>query len=893
VRRSFLPLAVLVLTVSPLFSGEPEKTAEKAEKTDKPAAAEVKDADLMALLIARSAAMKGSTVSLDMGGRSTRARFVSADKNFLAVEIDGKEQPMPWKMVNSASLFQMAQVGAASVDELMTVARYANQTGQDAVAEKALEKAIAADPTRSKEIEALQAELKPAAPKVSAASATGNGSGSSPATGSAPKYAAVPAGPWKCIGPGGGGAMYTPTINPHDPKMGIITCDMSGVYLTKDGGRTWRTIPGLRYGHGVAFGGSANVIFIGSSQQLHRSMDGGATWQGVTLDRQYPMNKCWDVIVDLDDPRFVWAAFGLAGEAGHAVGANVKFLVERSDDGGATFKDASKGFPTGQGMVKKLAIDRSTPAGNRTIYAATTGGFYRSRDAGMNWEKAGGGLPKQDLRDCVTLYDKATNKTTIIVSAEPGGIYRSTDGGTTFTPSGKGLGPGADGADFVVEQLAAAWNDPLTVYAGGTGFAASNDGGNSWRRLYATAQKNAGWMMTFFPWSHEHARGVGCNPKNSKQVWFTGDMQFYISDDGGNTFTEQQSHPMPEGTPRYSFKEQHHKVPKEAPFYFDGGGLEVTFVYQVIPDALRPNVWYGCYADVGSWRTEDGGKSFTYNVGIWNVGIKSEWRNSCYEIACDKRQPGRLFGVFSGKHNLPEPAPEGADRYFIGGLAISEDGGKSWTPQEKCGLPDRPCTSVLLDRRNPEVVFVAIYATGVYRSTDGGKSFASVSGGLGDKPYAWRLRQTPDGTVFLACALGKPGGLWKYDESKVAWSRVDSNPAFADVRDILVSEQKGDEKFIAVAVEGNDGGLFASNDAGASWKKLHAGAMRSVERTPDGKTWFCAGRGGLFRSVDGAATFARVNDFPFANGINDVTLNPRNPAELWVGTPGNGIYRGW
>ena len=47
-------------------------------------------------------------------------------------------------------------------------------------------------------------------------------------------------GNFRVIGPGGGGAMFNPTISPHDPNTVLVSCDMTGSYITHDGGRTWR-----------------------------------------------------------------------------------------------------------------------------------------------------------------------------------------------------------------------------------------------------------------------------------------------------------------------------------------------------------------------------------------------------------------------------------------------------------------------------------------------------------------------------------------------------------------------------------------------------------------------------------------------------------------------------
>ena len=45
---------------------------------------------------------------------------------------------------------------------------------------------------------------------------------------------------WKIIGPGGGGAQFIPTISPHDSRTVLVACDMTGAYITHDGGQNWR-----------------------------------------------------------------------------------------------------------------------------------------------------------------------------------------------------------------------------------------------------------------------------------------------------------------------------------------------------------------------------------------------------------------------------------------------------------------------------------------------------------------------------------------------------------------------------------------------------------------------------------------------------------------------------
>src|SRR5215471_10782567 len=45
---------------------------------------------------------------------------------------------------------------------------------------------------------------------------------------------------WRVLGPGGGGAQFNPTVSPVDPNLVLVNCDMTGTYISMDGGNTWR-----------------------------------------------------------------------------------------------------------------------------------------------------------------------------------------------------------------------------------------------------------------------------------------------------------------------------------------------------------------------------------------------------------------------------------------------------------------------------------------------------------------------------------------------------------------------------------------------------------------------------------------------------------------------------
>ncbi len=71
---------------------------------------------------------------------------------------------------------------------------------------------------------------------------------------------------WTRLGPGGGGSMFAPAVSPHDPKTAVLTCDMTGQYLTRDGGRSWRMTNLMIHVDSFAFDPSdRNRIYAGAN----------------------------------------------------------------------------------------------------------------------------------------------------------------------------------------------------------------------------------------------------------------------------------------------------------------------------------------------------------------------------------------------------------------------------------------------------------------------------------------------------------------------------------------------------------------------------------------------------------------------------------------------------
>ena len=158
-------------------------------------------------------------------------------------------------------------------------------------------------------------------------------------------------GDFKIVGPGGGGAMFRPVVSPHDPNTVLVACDMTGAYITHDGGKSWRMFNLRGVAEFFVFDpNDKNVIYV-KSTALWRSEDNGETWKLI-----YPKP---------------------------AAVKGVKMNSDNSDED--VLAD-----PDPLGNISAMAID---PGNSKILYAAAGErnkgpyALYVSHDAGENWSK--------------------------------------------------------------------------------------------------------------------------------------------------------------------------------------------------------------------------------------------------------------------------------------------------------------------------------------------------------------------------------------------------------------------------------------------------------------------------------------------------------------------------
>jgi BNR/Asp-box repeat len=209
--------------------------------------------------------------------------------------------------------------------------------------------------------------------------------------------------------PGGGGlGLHTILLDPRDPQRILIAISTGGVYLTDDGGQTWRASnKGIRaeynpedqrfpeYGqcvHKVARdGANPDQFFLQNHFGLYRSSDGAATWEdvanGVPSDFGFPVvahpgkgDTAFIIPLIADVKRWT---------------ADAQCRVYRTTNAGASWEPMTCGLPQQDAYVTVLrdafTTDGADPAG---FYFGTRGGqIYASHDDGQNWETLAEHLP--------------------------------------------------------------------------------------------------------------------------------------------------------------------------------------------------------------------------------------------------------------------------------------------------------------------------------------------------------------------------------------------------------------------------------------------------------------------------------------------------------------------
>ncbi len=247
-----------------------------------------------------------------------------------------------------------------------------------------------------------------------------------------------------------------------------------------------------------------------------------------------------------------------------------------------------------------------------------------------------------------------------------------------------------------------------------------------------------------------------------------------------------------------------------------------------------------------------------------------------------------------------------------GNLWKTTNAGTTWTPIfENYGSYSIGCVTV--DPSNRNVVWVGTgedvggrhvgYGDGVYKSTDGGKSFKNM--GLKKTEHIARVLIDPrDSNVVYVAAQGplwsKGGerGLYKSTNGGSSWQQILAKGPYTGVTDVVFDPQNPDTLYaathqrhrtVAALINGGpESGIHKSMDGGQTWRELKSGlpgadmgkiglAVSPMKPNVVYAGIELAGRtGGFWRSEDGGESWTKMSDY-VAGGTG-----PHYYQEIWA-----------
>jgi photosystem II stability/assembly factor-like uncharacterized protein len=707
-------------------------------------------------------------------------------------------------------------------------------------------------------------------------------------------------GDFRVIGPGGGGAMFNPTISPHDVNTVLVSCDMTGSYITHDGGRTWRMFNLRGVVNFFAFDPHDPKTMYAHATGLWRSRDGGGTWnlvaptpssvRGVKMNSDHadetllassdPLGQIYAMAIDPADSNLLYVAAGDRDSPSLYV----------SRDSGKTWQKRTDL----KSSVRRIWVDPHSPNDARKLLVGGPKALTVMTKSGIK------SLPFPASATDLTLgFGSAAQPVVYLTSTE--GAFVSTDGGENWHQCP------LPGIGAKVRAIATSLQHPEIAYLSYSDLALD---GKTWLGVAKTENSGADWKLVWKE-SSEPAHNVhddwitarfgitwGENPLNMTVA--DQDPNLAYGTDLGRTMRTTDGGTTWNGI--YSRKVN------------DKGwttvGLDVTTTYGVHFDPFDSKRIFITYTDIGAFRSEDGGTSWTSAT----MGVPEEWTNTTYWIVFDAKVKGRAWSVNSGTHDLPRPKMwrHTAVSTYKGGVCRSDDGGKTWV-KSNAGMDETAATHILLDPTSPvdaRILYVTGFGRGVYKSVDGGRSWSLKNQGITQaEPFAWRLTRSSNGTLYALLSrrsedgsIGNAGdgALYRSTDGAEHWEPV-ALPSGVNAPNGLAVDPESPERLYlaswarAVGQHGEGGGIFLSENGGKDWQPVLDQDQHIYDVSIDPvepKILYAAGfESSVWRSADKGLHWSRIPGFNF-KWAHRVIPDPQDHHQIYVTTFGGSVWHG-
>jgi photosystem II stability/assembly factor-like uncharacterized protein len=304
----------------------------------------------------------------------------------------------------------------------------------------------------------------------------------------------------------------------------------------------------------------------------------------------------------------------------------------------------------------------------------------------------------------------------------------------------------------------------------------------------------------------------------------------------------------------------------------------------------NPALYYVATAHGGVWKTVNNGTTFEaqfQNQGLMSIG----------DVTISQSNPD-LVWVGTGESNNRQSTSWGD------GVYKSTDGGKTYT---NMGLrSSRHINRVVIDPRDNDVVFVAATGSlwgaggerGIFKTTDAGKTWKHTLK-VDDDTGANDLVMDPTNNQILwastyqrrrtACCMnggGQGSGIWKSTDGGETWTRITGGVLDGPLGRIAIDVYRKRPNILYALIEGPG--------AGGRGGRGGAGGEEGPGAAPAAAQEGGVGRGGggalnaaptgLYRSDDAGATWRKVNNAnPRPMYFSQVRIDPNDPEVVYLG----------
>ena len=325
------------------------------------------------------------------------------------------------------------------------------------------------------------------------------------------------------------------------------------------------------------------------------------------------------------------------------------------------------------------------------------------------------------------------------------------------------------------------------------------------------------------------------------------------------------------------------------------GGRSVA----VSGSAARPNEYYMGTTGGGVFKTLDGGQS-------WAAVTDKYFGGTIGAVAVSASNPDVVY-VGGGEYPLRGNVSHGE------GMWKSTDAGKTWT---SLGLKlTRQISRVRVHPTNPDIVYVAAQGNvwaptsdrGIYRSKDGGTNWSKVlfrndSTGASDLVFDptnpnvlyaafWQAGRTP----WMLNSGGAGSGVFKSTDGGDTWRDISRNPGMPGgiFGNIGLTVSGANANRVYAIIEADSGGVYRSDDAGATWMRTNADrSLRQrawyyskIHADPKDTNVVYVNNVNFHKSTDGGKTFRVVRGIPHGDS-HDLWIAPNDNKRMIEGDDG-------